>query len=214
MRHRLEGRKFGREKAHRTSLFRNLVKSMIVSPKGRIETTEAKAKSLRSYVDRLITYAKKDTVASRRLAYSVLGSRTLVKRLFEEVAPQMKDRQGGYTRVLKTGFRKGDSAPMAIIEFVQLSDHHEEKKHTDDKKAKKTKEAKKTEDVKKDKVEKKPKAEKKPVTEKIKASDLLAEPEAEPEVVEETPVEEPVEAPVEEPTETPEEVTETPKEKD
>ena len=93
MRHRLEGRKFGREKAHRTSLFRNLVKSMIVSPHGRIETTEAKAKSLRSYVERLITYAKKDTVASRRQAYSVLGNRTLVKKLFEEVAPPMQDRR-------------------------------------------------------------------------------------------------------------------------
>ncbi len=119
MRHRLEGRKFGREKAHRTALFNNLIKSMIISPKGRITTTLAKAKSLRSYVERLITYGKKDTVASRRQAYSVLGNRTLVKKLFEEVAPSMAERNGGYTRVLKTGFRKGDSAPMAIIEFVE-----------------------------------------------------------------------------------------------
>jgi len=119
MRHRLEGRKFGREKAHRTALFNNLIKSMIISPKGRITTTLAKAKSLRSYVERLITYGKKDTVASRRMAYAVLGNRTLVKKLFDEVAPAMMDRQGGYTRVLKAGFRKGDSAPMAIIEFVE-----------------------------------------------------------------------------------------------
>lgn len=211
MRHRLEGRKFGREKAHRTSLFRNLVKSMIVSPQGRIETTEAKAKSLRSYVDRLITYAKKDSVASRRLAYSVLGNRTLVKKLFEDVAPLMADRAGGYTRILKTGYRKGDSAPMAIIEFVKPEDHHEEKKHADDKKAKATKKAKdtkkadavkKTDTEAKPKAEKKAKAEKKPVTDKIKASDLLAEPEPEvtetvEETVEETPVEEPVETPEE-----------------
>jgi large subunit ribosomal protein L17 len=129
MRHRVEGRKFGREKAHRTAMFRNLVKSMIVSPKGRIETTEAKAKSLRSCVERLITYAKKDTVASRRLAYSVLGNRTLVKKLFDEVAPQMQDRNGGYTRVLKTGYRKGDSAPMAIIEFVQAVEKKEKEDH-------------------------------------------------------------------------------------
>lgn len=122
MRHRLEGRKFGREKAHRTALFNNLIKSMIISPKGRITTTLAKAKSLRSYVERLITYGKKDTVASRRQAYSVLGNRTLVKKLFDELAPSMADRQGGYTRVLKTGFRKGDSAPMAIIEFVEGAD--------------------------------------------------------------------------------------------
>lgn len=129
MRHRVEGRKFGREKAHRTAMFRNLVKSMIVSPKGRIETTEAKAKSLRSCVERLITYAKKDSVASRRLAYSVLGNRTLVKKLFDEVAPQMQDRNGGYTRVLKTGYRKGDSAPMAIIEFVQAVEKKEKEDH-------------------------------------------------------------------------------------
>ena len=141
MRHRVEGRKFGREKAHRTAMFRNLVKSIIVSPQGRIETTEAKAKSLRSVVDRLITYAKKDSVASRRLAYSVLGNRTLVKKLFEEVAPLMAERNGGYTRVLKTGYRKGDSAPMAIIEFVKAETQHEEKKH-DEKKAKGVKKAK------------------------------------------------------------------------
>lgn len=145
MRHRVEGRKFGREKAHRTAMFHNLVKSMIISPQGRIETTVAKAKSLRSYVERLITYGKKDTVASRRLAYAVLGNRTLVKRLFEEVAPQMLDRVGGYTRILKTGFRKGDSAPMAIIEFVQIAEHKEDKK--DDKKV--TKKVTKK-DIKKD----------------------------------------------------------------
>jgi large subunit ribosomal protein L17 len=142
MRHRVEGRKFGREKAHRTALFRNLVKSMIVSPKGRIETTEAKAKSIRSYVERLITYAKKDTVASRRLAYNVLGSRTLVKRLFEEVAPLLQDRTSGYTRVLKTGFRKGDSAPLAIIEFVNTAQPKEEKEDKKPKGRKKTKETK------------------------------------------------------------------------
>ncbi len=157
MRHRLEGKKFGREKAHRTSLFRNLVKSMIVSPNGRIETTVTKAKSLRGYMDRLITYAKKDTVASRRLAYSVLGNRTLVKRLFEEVGPQMQERQGGYTRVLKTGYRKGDSAPMAIIEFVKPADQHEEKKPADGKKAKAVKKTK-------------------PVVENIKAADLVEKP--------------------------------------
>ena len=134
MRHRVEGRKLGREKAHRTSLFRNLVKSMIISFDakedrfGRIETTLAKAKSVRSYVERLITYGKKDTIAARRQAYGVLGNRTLVKKLFEEVAPQMAERIGGYTRILKTGYRKGDSAPMAIIEFVQSSEHKEKEK--------------------------------------------------------------------------------------
>jgi large subunit ribosomal protein L17 len=147
MRHRLEGKKFGRETAHRTSLFRNLVKSMIISPNGRIETTVTKAKSLRSFVERLITYGKKDTVASRRQAYSVLGNRTLVKKLFEEVAPQMQDRAGGYTRVLKTGFRKGDSAPMAIIEFVKSAEKHEEAKPAAEKKTRAPKKAK-VEDIK------------------------------------------------------------------
>jgi large subunit ribosomal protein L17 len=119
MRHRVEGKKFGREKAHRTAMFNNQIKSIIVSPHGRITTTLAKAKELRRFVERLITYGKKDTIASRRLAYSVLGNRTLVKKLFDEIAPAMKERNGGYTRVLKAGFRKGDSAPMAIIEFVE-----------------------------------------------------------------------------------------------
>jgi large subunit ribosomal protein L17 len=162
MRHRVEGKKFGREKAHRTAMFRNLVKSMIISPQGRIETTVTKAKSLRSYVERLITYGKKDSVSSRRLAYSVLGNRTLVKKLFDEVAPQFQDRSGGYTRVLKTGFRKGDSAPMAIIEFVQMAEHKEEKK--DDKKAKLAKKAK---------AEKKSVEAKKTKHENIKAADLV-----------------------------------------
>jgi large subunit ribosomal protein L17 len=147
MRHRVEGKKFGREKAHRTAMFRNLVKSMIISPNGRIETTLAKAKSLRSYVERLITYGKKDSVASRRLAYGILGNRTLVKKLFEEVAPQMQDRTGGYTRILKTGFRKGDSAPMAIIEFVRAEEKQEEKKPAETKKTRAPRKAK-VEDIK------------------------------------------------------------------
>jgi len=147
MRHRVEGKKFGREKAHRTAMFRNLVKSMIISPNGRIETTLTKAKSLRSYVERLITYGKKDSVASRRLAYSILGNRTLVKKLFEEVAPQMQNRAGGYTRILKTGFRKGDSAPMAIIEFVSAETRQDEKKPAETKKTRAPRKAK-VEDIK------------------------------------------------------------------
>jgi large subunit ribosomal protein L17 len=176
MRHRVEGRKFGREKAHRTALFNNLVKSMIISPEGRIETTLAKAKSLRSYVERLITYGKKDSVASRRLAYGILGSRTLVKKLFDEVAPQMQTRTGGYTRVLKTGFRKGDSAPKAIIEFVKVAEEVAEKP---------TKEAKKAKAARQTKAETKPKAVKQPKEklEDIKAADLLKEPETKTEEV-------------------------------
>ncbi len=95
----------------------NLVKSMI--DHGQLTTTLAKAKELRSYVERVVTYGKNNTVHSRRLAYSVLGDRTLVKKLFTEIAPAFEGRNGGYTRVIKSGFRKGDSAPMAIIQFVE-----------------------------------------------------------------------------------------------
>lgn len=119
MRHRLEGRKFGREMDARRLMICNLVKSMI--DHGQITTTLAKAKELRSYVERMVTYGKTDTVHSRRLAYSVLGDRDLVKKLFTEIAPAFEGRPGGYTRVVKAGFRKGDSAPMAIIQFVEES---------------------------------------------------------------------------------------------
>ena len=117
MRHRVEGRKFGRETDARRLMICNLVKSMI--DHGQLTTTLAKAKELRSYVERVVTYGKNNTVHSRRLAYSVLGDRTLVKKLFTEIAPAFEGRNVGYTRVIKSGFRKGDSAPMAIIQFVE-----------------------------------------------------------------------------------------------
>ncbi|MEN6445058.1 MAG: 50S ribosomal protein L17 [Candidatus Cloacimonas sp.] len=119
MRHRVEGRKFGREMDARRLMMNNLVKSMIEH--GQLTTTLPKAKEMRRYVERVITYGKNDTVHSRRLAYSVLGNRTLVKKLFTEIAPAFEGRNGGYTRVLKAGFRKGDNAPMAVIQFVEES---------------------------------------------------------------------------------------------
>lgn len=119
MRHRVEGRKFGRETDARRLMICNLVKSMI--DHGQITTTLAKAKELRGYVERMVTYGKANTVHARRLAFSVLGDRTLVKKLFDEIAPAFEGRNGGYTRVVKSGFRKGDSAPMAIIQFVEES---------------------------------------------------------------------------------------------
>ncbi len=117
MRHRLQGRKFGRETDARRLMMRNLVKSMVEH--GQIHTTLAKAKEMRRFVERVVTYGKKDSIHSRRLAYTVLGDRDLVKKLFEEIAPAFANRNGGYTRVLKAGFRKGDNAPMAIIQFVE-----------------------------------------------------------------------------------------------
>ncbi len=127
MRHRVEGRKFGREADHRNLMIRNLVKSLIDN--GRITTTLAKAKEMRRFAERIVTYGKKDSVHARRLAYSFLGSRTLVKKLFDEIGPKMMDRNGGYTRVLKTGFRRGDSAPMAIIEFVEAASEAPKTEH-------------------------------------------------------------------------------------
>ena len=119
MRHRVEGRKFGRETDARRLMMRNLVKSMVEY--GQINTTLAKAKEMRRFVERVVTYGKNNTVHSRRLAYSVLGDRDLVKKLFDDIAPAFANRKGGYTRVIKAGFRRGDNAPMAIIQFVEES---------------------------------------------------------------------------------------------
>lgn len=119
MRHRVEGRKFGRETDARRLMMRNLVKSMVEH--GQINTTLAKAKEMRRFVERVVTYGKNNTVHSRRLAYSVLGDRDLVKKLFDDIAPAFANRKGGYTRVIKAGFRRGDNAPMAIIQFVEES---------------------------------------------------------------------------------------------
>ncbi|MDF1823816.1 MAG: 50S ribosomal protein L17 [Verrucomicrobiales bacterium] len=122
MRHRSKTVKLQRDKAHRESLLRNLSASLIEHRQ--IRTTLAKAKALRPYVDKLVTLGKKDTLHSRRRALSLLGSNQLaqrsVKTLFEDIATASKDRQGGYTRIIKLGQRSSDSAPMALIEFVDV----------------------------------------------------------------------------------------------
>ena len=118
----MHNRKLGRTADHRKALLRNLATEVIL--RGKIETTEMKAKELRSVVDGLITVAKKDTLAARRQASAYLrpvtnkAGKTAVQVLFEEVAPKYKDRKGGYTKVTKTDIRRGDQAPMAIIELV------------------------------------------------------------------------------------------------
>lgn len=116
MRHRVSGRKFGLEKDHRDLMLKNLVSSLVEH--GRINTTLARAKEMRGLAERMITHAKKDTIHYRRQVYKVLQDRSLVKKVFTELAPRFAEREGGYTRVLKNGYRKGDCAPMAIIEFV------------------------------------------------------------------------------------------------
>lgn len=115
-------RRLGRTADHRVALLKNMATDLIL--KGKIETTEMKAKELRSVVDHLITVAKKDDLAARRQVASYLrdittaDGKSALQVLFEEVAPRYKDRNGGYTRVVKTGIRKGDAAPMAYIELV------------------------------------------------------------------------------------------------
>jgi large subunit ribosomal protein L17 len=116
MRHQNRGRKLSRTAAHRKSMFANLAIALIEHE--RITTTDAKARELRRVTERLITLGKKGTLAARRNAFARLRSDVAVSRLFDEIAPRYKERPGGYTRVLKVGLRRGDAAPMAIIELV------------------------------------------------------------------------------------------------
>jgi large subunit ribosomal protein L17 len=116
MRHRKIRRRFKRTSSHRKALFQNLI--IVLLKHGMIRTTLPKAKDLRRLVEPLITLAKEDTVAKRRLAFDRLRDKETVKKLFVELGPRFKARPGGYTRVLKCGNRKGDCAPMAVIELV------------------------------------------------------------------------------------------------
>ena len=116
MRHKSGGRKLQRTSAHRTALFRNMSASLIKHEQ--ITTTVAKAKELRPYIEKLITLAKRGGLANRRLAMSRLMDDTQLVKLFDVLAERYKDRNGGYTRVIKAGIRASDAAPMAIIEFV------------------------------------------------------------------------------------------------
>ncbi|MER3468205.1 MAG: 50S ribosomal protein L17 [Thermoflexus sp.] len=125
MRHRVAGKTLSRDKDHREALARNLATQLFLH--GAIETTEAKAEFVQAYAEKLITLAKRALedpnparqVAARRLAAPRLYGRQVVKKLFDEIAPRYKDRNGGYTRIYKLGFRRGDAAPMARLELVQ-----------------------------------------------------------------------------------------------
>lgn len=117
MRHHNAKRKFGRDRSGRKALLNSLACNLIV--RGKIKTTLPKAKELRPFIEKLVTRAKADNPATRRLIISKLGGRSReVKKLFEVIAPQYADKNGGYTRVVKLGVRLSDGAPMAIIEFV------------------------------------------------------------------------------------------------
>jgi large subunit ribosomal protein L17 len=116
MRHLKQGRKLGRTTAHRKALLRNLATALMEHE--RIITTEAKAKELRRVADKLVTLGKRGDLHARRQALQVIRSNAVVRKLFDEVAPRFSDRHGGYTRVLRLGYRPGDAAAMAVIELV------------------------------------------------------------------------------------------------
>lgn len=117
MRHKLGLRKLNRTSAHRLAMLRNMMNSLLSHEA--IKTTLPKAKELRRVVEPMITLAKEPTVANKRLAFNRLRDREIVVKLFNEIGPMFKDRKGGYTRILKMGYRVGDNAPLAYVELVQ-----------------------------------------------------------------------------------------------
>ena len=116
MRHKYKGKKLNRTSSHRKALLKNMVQALIKHEQ--IQTTLPKAKELSPFVDKLITLGKKGDLASRKKAYSILPEKKWASKIFDELSERYKERDGGYTRVLKAGFRYGDSAPMAVIELV------------------------------------------------------------------------------------------------
>lgn len=116
MRHRKKSNRFSRPRAQRSALIKSLVRAIITSR--RITTTTAKAKRIRSWIEKMITWGKRGDLHSRRLAYDFLGDHALVKKLFDELAPQFEKVKGGYTRVISVGHRKGDGAQLSLIEFT------------------------------------------------------------------------------------------------
>jgi large subunit ribosomal protein L17 len=121
MRHRNSGRGFARPSNQRHALFRNLIISLVDHEQ--IQTTLAKAKELRRFAERLITLAKEDSVARRRLVFSRIRNKAAVTKLFVELGPHFKQRPGGYLRILKSGYRAGDNAPMAVVQLVDRIEH-------------------------------------------------------------------------------------------
>jgi len=123
MRHRKSGRKLGRNASHRKAMYRNMAASLVQHET--IKTTLPKAKELRRVIEPLITLAKQDGVARRRLAFSRLRDDAAVGKLFDELGPRFKDRPGGYLRILKIGYRAGEAAPMALVQLLDQPDSPE-----------------------------------------------------------------------------------------
>jgi len=163
MRHRVAGRKLSRHTQHRRWMFRNMLVSLLDHE--RLRTTLAKAKELRMWADKIITLGKRNDLHARRQAFALLRSEDIVKKLFGEIAPRFKDRQGGYTRIYRMGWRQGDAAPLSLIELVTTAPTEEKKKSA----VKKAKEAlKKVAPKGKDLEEKEEKAKKEPEGKKPK----------------------------------------------
>jgi large subunit ribosomal protein L17 len=116
MKHRIKGRKLNRNSSHRKALLKNLSIALITNEG--IKTTLPKAKELKPFIEKVINLSKKDSLANRRLAQSIIGNQETVTKLFKEIGPRVLSRNGGYTRILKYGFRVGDKAPMAYMELV------------------------------------------------------------------------------------------------
>ena len=118
MRHKKIGRKLGRKTAHRKALMSNLASALITHK--RIKTTDAKAKELRMYIEPLVTFAKKGDLHSRRQVLKKIRHKSIVRELFDNIGPTFSNRNGGYTRIIKLGFRDNDCAPISLIEFVGM----------------------------------------------------------------------------------------------
>lgn len=189
MRHNKKFNHLGRKSAHRKAMLSNMATSLIMHK--RIQTTLPKAKALKVYVEPLLTKSKEDTTHSRRTVFSYLQNKEAVTELFREVAPKIADRPGGYTRILRTGFRLGDNAEMCFIELVDYNENMLKEKAA--KKAGRTRRSKKTSEGETVKSEKTPKTaatkeEKKEETPVEKPVEETTVPATE-EIVEETPVE-------------------------
>lgn len=128
MRHKNAGRQFGRDTKHRRSLFRNLVTALLEH--GRIETTLMKAKEIGPIAEKMITIGKRGNLHDRRLALAYIKSESVVRRLFESLSPHFLDRAGGYTRIVRTRRRLGDSAEMAIVELIGIGKEADKKEAT------------------------------------------------------------------------------------
>lgn len=130
MKHQVVGRKLGRNPSHRKAMLRNIVTSLLEHE--RIVTTVPKAKEVRRIADKMITLGKRGDLHARRQALSYIRTKDVVAKLFDDLSPQYADRQGGYTRIIRTGTRHGDAAPMAIVELVGYEEVYEEPVEADD----------------------------------------------------------------------------------